>query len=103
AEFRSVDEYLSRGYEYLEECAKRDVYPTKAGMILHLGFPSEPCWYGHARRNPQYRDAMSTLLLWLRVAYEHIVHEPGGQAGKMFVLKNIPDGLSVEDPSDKKM
>lgn len=101
--YATAEQYLSKGMEYLERCALRDVHPTKAGMILWLGFTNNSQWHDYPRRNPEFREAHGILLQYLQHVMELGLQTPAGQAGKMFILKNLPDGLSPEDPADKKL
>ncbi len=101
--FTSPDEYFSLGYEYFEMCAKADVMPTRAGLILHLGFSNTSSFHAYARRNIEFRYNHSRLLTMLQLPYEQTLTESGGQTGKIFALKNLPDGFSAEDPVDKKL
>jgi len=101
--FSCPDEYFSKGYEYFERCAERHVYPTISGLVIHMGFTNRSTMYGHVRRNPEFRDAHATLMTMLQSPLERSLHEPGGQQGKIFLLKNIPEGMAVDDPVDKPM
>lgn len=103
SKFKCVDEYFSLGFEYFEDCAKLGQIPTKGGLILKLGFANLAYAINHMRRNPEYREAFATLMHMLTIPLEQELLSPAGQAGKMFLIKNIPEGLLPEDPSNAPM
>lgn len=101
--FADPDAMYSQGYEYFMKCAERDVLPTRTGLVLALGFPAMNQLYAYARRNIEFRDVVAILLEMLKLPLEMEIAKPGGQAGKMFLLKNIPEGLSPEDDANTPM
>lgn len=98
--FSGPEEFFSKGYEYFAECAAQNIQPTKAGLTLHMGFTTFPTFQAHVRRHPEMRDAHGTFMTLLKLPVEMEMTKPGGQQGKAFVLKNIPDGWSSTDPVD---
>lgn len=99
----NADAFYSQGWEYFEKCAMRNTPPTIAGLVLHLGFTNRSTMEAHVRRHPDFREAHSTFMTVIESALESAIHEPKGQAGKMFLLKNIPQGLAPDDPVNKPM
>ena len=96
--FVDGDELFSKGYEYFEKCVEKEIRPTKSGLILYLGFVNNGQLEYHMRKHPELREAHAMLMTMLKNTLEISLDKPGGQMGKIFLLKNIPDGFLPTDP-----
>lgn len=101
--FPSADAYFSQGWEYFEGQAEKDERPTITGLQLHLGFTTRATMEAHVRRHPDFRGPHGIFMSVLQMALEETIDAPGGQAGKIFLIKNIPDGLAPDDTVNVKM
>ena len=98
--FESPDEFFALGMRYLRTCAEKGTIPSYEGLLLHMGFASQPTWYSFAKRHPEYRQAHATLLSCLRVPLEMLLVADGMERsvnGAWKRLTNIPDGWEPDD------
>ena len=98
--FESPDEFFALGMGYYRKCAESAIIPSYEGLLLHMGFASQPSWYSFAKRHPEYRNAQATLLSCLRVPLEMLLVADGMERsanGAWKRLTNIPDGWEESD------
>lgn len=104
AKYKTADEYFIKGQEYFQYRVKEGRNLTVTGLALWMGFPSPTAMRQHAIAHHEVRDYRAFFLSVIRDAVEETVTDPGGQPGKQFVLKNIPDALlSTDDVSYREV
>ena len=95
--YETADEYFLKGQEYFQKRVSEGRNFTVTGLALWMGFASPTAMRQHAIARHEVRDYRAFFLGVIRDAVEETVTDPGGQPGKMFIMKNIPDGLLATD------
>lgn len=102
--FNGPQEYFEHGLGYFRHVqdarfgGDENKNPTLSGLILWMGFSSRSAFEWHVRRNPDFRDAHSTLMTMLSLHLEEALALTGvNTAGITFRLKNLPEGFLPTD------
>lgn len=95
--YNSADEYYSKGVAYFQEMVRTETTFTLTKLALWMGFPSPTAMRTHALAHHEFREPRAFFYSVIRAEAEERVMEAGGQPGKMFVMKNIPDCILASD------
>ena len=95
--YSSADQYHEKGVAYFRNCIERGKNFTITGLSLWMGFANPSTMRQHAEASHEFRNLRAQFYSIIREAVEETVTNPGGQPGKMFVMKNIPDCITATD------
>lgn len=84
---KSPEEFDSRVDEYFEKCFDLEVRPTRAGMVLALGFCSKTQFYDYEKR-PEFKASVRRARMLIEEIYEQMLGTSHA-AGPIFALKNM--------------